>query len=72
MIKKYIRRHDFIAGELGRIIYDTAGEVIGFKSQTYLEPGYVFVPYIPIIDLEIQLQPGQRILSRYATRLINE
>lgn len=71
-INKHLRRHDFITGKPGRIIiYGTAGEVIGFKSQTYLEPGYVFAPYIPMY-LETEFQPRQGVASRYATRMINE
>lgn len=43
-INKHLRKHDFITGKPGRIIiYGTAGEIIGFKSQTYLEPGKIFV-----------------------------
>jgi len=63
-INKHLRRHDFVTGKPGHlIICGTAGEFIGFKSQTYLEPGYVWAPYIPI-DLETEFQPRQGTASR--------
>jgi hypothetical protein len=50
-------------------------QVIGFKSTTYLEPGYVFAPYIPINEVSIisesSFVPSKNITTRYATRQIN-
>lgn len=35
-------------------------------------PTYVYAPYIPMMDLETEFQPRQGIVSRYATKMVNE
>lgn len=49
--------------------------VIGFKSKTLLEAGYVYAPYIPMIEQtiiqETDFSPSKEITTRYATQKIN-
>lgn len=75
-INKHLRRHDFVTGKPSRfIVCGTAGEyttggVIGFKSETFMEAGFIFAPYVPIYESE-EFQPRQGISSRYATATVN-
>lgn len=74
IISKDIRRHDFISGEPSKytiINGYSVGGVIGFKGEQFLEPGYVFAPYIPMMDLETEFAPRLSVASRYATREVN-
>ena len=60
---KKIRNHSFLHG-LGDL------KIIGRKSQTFLEAGYVYVPYIPMIDPS-EFRPRRGMMSRYAERVVN-
>ncbi len=48
---------------------------IGFKSETFLESGYVYAPYIPMVEQTIieegNFFPSKELESRYATKKIN-
>lgn len=70
-INKHLRRHDFVTGKPSRfIVYGTAGEIIGFKSDTFMGSGFIFAPYVPIYDSE-EFQPIQSVSSRYTTATVN-
>ena len=60
-IKESIIKHDFLTGE-GYNVY---------RGKKYLEPGYVFAPYIPMIQDPQEFRPRRSIMSRYATRVVN-
>jgi hypothetical protein len=62
-IKESIIKHDFLTGE-GKC-YNV------YRGKKYLEPGYVFAPYIPIIQDPQEFRPRRTISSRYATRVVN-
>ena len=45
--------------------------VIGIKSKTFLEPGYIYAPYVPVIQQTIIEEADfipLKIESRYATK----
>lgn len=46
---------------------------IGFKGESFLEAGYVYAPYIPnvITNSIFDFNPSENIISRYATKQIN-
>jgi hypothetical protein len=58
--------HDFISG-LNKPSY------IGFKGPEFLEAGYIYAPYIPMmVETEPELfQPRTDITSRYAMKIVN-
>jgi hypothetical protein len=46
----------------------------GRRGTTFIEPGYVYAPYIPIMTtarVEGNINPSQMIGSRYAMRMVN-
>lgn len=49
--------------------------IIGFKSETFLGAGYVYTPYVPMIEQtiiqETDFSPSKEIKTRYATKKIN-
>ena len=74
IIDKSIRRHDFISGQPSKytiINGYSVGGVIGFRGEQLLEAGYVWAPYIPVMDLETEFAPRLSVSSRYATREVN-
>lgn len=62
-IIKTLKRHDFVTGKPSKYTI--------YKSPEYLGPGYVWAPYIPMIDFETSFQPRQSLVSRYATKMVN-
>ena len=66
---KKIIYHSFLHG-LGRLKLFTPDGSIGWKSQTYLEAGYVYAPYVPMIDPS-EFRPRRGMMSRYAERVVN-
>lgn len=59
--------------------------LIGYKGAQFLEPGYVFAPYIPVFDaidivedpeeerkLEEMFAPKKSLTERYSQKTINE
>ena len=73
MVKHSLKRHDFVAGGPSKytIYTDSSGTVIGFKGTTFLEPGYIYAPYVPMI-VEPEFQPRIGVASRYTTKMINK
>jgi len=74
IIHKSIRRHDFVSGEPSKytIIYGFGGDIIGgYRGSQTFEPGYIYAPYIPMMDLESTFEPRRGLASRYATKMIN-
>tara|TARA_R110000803_G_scaffold13218_10_gene37342 strand:+ start:5516 stop:5767 length:252 start_codon:yes stop_codon:yes gene_type:complete len=58
-------RHDFITGK-NKLPY--------FSGPTYLDAGYIFVPYIPMItteDVVSDYQPNNNVTSRYSTVMVD-
>ena len=65
VIEKDIRVHDFLrGGPKWRII-------LGSKGQDFLNPGYLWAPYIISTDVVDNFSPNINITSRYATKTIN-
>lgn len=73
-------RHDFInGGHKWPICGTTETIILGTKGSQFLEPGYVWAPYIPItshlvdgnVHVEERFQPNHGISSRYATATVN-
>lgn len=65
VIEKDIRVHDFLrGGPKWRII-------LGSKGQDFLNPGYVWAPYIISTDVVDNFSPNTNITSRYAIQTIN-
>lgn len=60
---KKIYNHSFLHG-LGDL------KIIGRKSQTFLENGYIFVPCIPITE-PTEFRPRRSMMSRYAIKVLN-
>jgi len=74
MVKHSLKRHDFVAGGPSKYtiyITDSSGTVIGFKGTTFLEPGYIYAPYIPMIVEPEEFRPRRSLVSRYATKTVN-
>ena len=65
---KKIIYHSFLHG-LGRLKLVTPDGSIGWKSQTFLEAGYVYAPYVPMIDPS-EFRPRRGMMSRYAERVV--
>lgn len=66
---KKIIYHSFLHG-LGRLKLVTTNGSIGRKSQTFFESGYVYAPYIPMIDPS-EFRPRRGMMSRYSQRVVN-
>ena len=75
MVEHSLKRHNFINGGPNRYaiyITDSSGQLIlGFKGTTFLESGYVYAPYVPMIIEPEPFQPRRSISSRYATKMVN-
>jgi len=67
--KKKIYNHSFLGG-LGRLKLVTPDGRDVWKSQTFLEAGYVYAPYVPMIDPS-EFKPKRSLMSRYAQRVVN-
>jgi hypothetical protein len=59
VIERNIRKHNFLRGGPEWII------IYGTKGEGFINPGYVWVPYISVD------QPRQGILSRYGINTVN-
>ena len=66
---KKIYNHSFLHG-LGDLKLVAPDGIIGRKSQTFLEAGYVFAPYIPMTELT-EFRPRRSMMNRYAQRVVN-
>jgi len=44
---------------------------IGFKSQQFMDAGYIYAPYIPLNLEQVAFTPSQGIASRYAKKIMN-
>lgn len=51
--------------------YINKNPFLGLKGTTYLEAGYVYAPYIPMVIQE-QFSPKKSIMSRYSEKTINK
>ena len=68
--KQWSPIHKFLTGEGG---YEINGYPI-VKGQSFLEAGYIFAPYIPLQvtpNISEDFTPSREIMSRYATRVVN-
>jgi len=74
VIEKDIRVHDFLRGGPKWLI------ILGSKGQDFLNPGYLWAPYIISTDEPIQysfvavvddFSPNTNITSRYANKMVN-
>jgi hypothetical protein len=72
LVEKSEIRHDFITGE-GKHNYIPLGR----KGRTFLEAGYIYAPYIPMIveptimENPNDFQPTSGVMTRYATTVVN-
>ena len=67
VIDKDIRAHDFLrGGPKWRII-------LGSKGQDFLNPGYLWVPYIISTDVAVvdDFSPNINFTSRYANKMVD-
>ena len=65
-IEESIIRHDFLTGK-GKC-YNV------YRTKSSLEAGYIFAPYIPLQvtpNISEDFTPSREIMSRYATRVVN-
>lgn len=72
---KKIIYHSFLHG-LGDLKLITPDGIIGRKSQTFLEAGYIFAPYIPMTEPTeptepTEFRPRRSLRSLYAQRVVN-
>jgi len=68
---KKIHNHSFLGG-LGKLkFFDNNGNPIGHKTQNFLEPRYIFAPYIPLIEEPTEFRPRRSLRSRYARTTVN-
>lgn len=65
VIERNIRKHNFLRGGPEWII------IYGTKGEGFINPGYVWVPYIMSVDPLTDFQPRQGILSRYGIKTVN-
>ena len=67
---KKIYNHSFLGG-LGKLkFFDEDGNLLCYKSQTYMDLGYIFTTYIPLFR-ESEFKPKRSVASRYARRIVN-
>lgn len=62
-INKHLKSHDFLSGEPKTFIRR--------KGSSFLEVGYIYVPYIPRYDYSEIFNPRTGVSSRYAERGVN-
>lgn len=68
---KKICNHSFLHG-LGEFkFFDDNGNLLCYKTQNFLEPGYIFVPYLPRIEDSSEFRPRRSMMNRYAQRVVN-
>ena len=68
---KKIYNHSFLGG-LGKLkFFDEDGNPLFYKTQTYMEAGFIFVPYIPLIEEPTEFKPRRSLRSRYARTTVN-
>ena len=67
---KKIIYHSFLHG-LGDLKLVAPDGIIGRKSQTFLEAGYIFAPYIPMTEPTEEFRPRRSLRSRYAQRVVD-
>jgi len=67
---KKIIYHSFLHG-LGDLKLVAPDGIIGRKSQTFLEAGYIFAPYIPMTEPTEEFKPRRSMMNRYAQRVVN-
>lgn len=68
---KKIYNHSFLGG-LGKLkFFDNNGNPIFYKNQNFLEPGYIFAPYIPLIEEPTEFRPRRSLRSRYTRTTVN-
>ena len=68
---KKIYNHSFLGG-LGKLkFFDEYGNLLFYKTQNFLEPRYIFAPYIPLIEEPTEFRPRRSLRSRYARTTVN-
>ena len=68
---KKIYNHSFLGG-LGKLkFFDEDGNLLCYKTQNFLEPGCIFVSYIPRIEESSEFKPKRSLTSRYAIKRLN-
>jgi len=67
VIQKDIRTHDFLRGGPKWCI------ILGSKGQPFINPGYLWAPYIISTDVAVvdNFSPNINITSRYAIKVID-
>ena len=70
--KRWSPTHNFLTGKGG---YEINGLPI-HKGQSFLEAGYIYTPYIPMVVTTTvsennDFQPSGEIVSRYAKKVVN-
>jgi len=67
VIEKDIRAHDFLRGGPKWLI------ILGSKGQDFLNPGYLWAPYIISTDVAVvdDFSPNINFTSRYANKMVN-
>lgn len=65
MEKSFIKKGHFIHNFL------TGNGFIYYKGSEFLEAGFMYVAYIPVMNASNDFQPRRGIMSRYATRVVN-
>lgn len=68
---KKIYNHSFLGG-LGKLkFFDEDGNLLCHKTQTYMEAGFIFAPYIPRVEDSSEFRPRGSLRSRYSQRIVD-
>jgi hypothetical protein len=68
---KKIYNHSFLGG-LGKLkFFDEDGNLLCHKTQTYMEAGFIFAPYIPRVEDSSEFRPKRSLRGRYAQRIVD-
>ena len=67
---KKIYNHSFLRG-LGELkFFDDNGNLLCYKTQNFLETGYIFAPYIPMTE-PTEFRPRRSMMNRYAQTVVD-
>ena len=68
---KKIHNHSFLRG-LGELkFFDDNGNLLCYKTQSFLETGYIFVSYLPRIEDASEFRPRKSMMNRYTQTVVN-
>ena len=68
---KKIYNHSFLGG-LGKLkFFDDNGNLLCYKTQNFLETGFIFVQYLPRIEDSSEFRPRRSMMNRYTQTVVD-